>query len=149
MALKDFLKNLFHVGFSAPRSETISAKDGIQWRGWNDETEKLIAERNRPVLLCVANTDPMVWPFLKAVFNSIPKNPKLCELLHDYYIALFMKADSIPEYFSDLGAGKSYNIAILSPAGLTPLVTIDPISGKPEEIVTTITKVLIELQKVY
>jgi len=100
-------------------------------------------------LLYVANPDPMVWPFLKAVFNAMPQNAKLRELLYDYYIALFMKADAVPEYFSSLGAGNRYNIAILSPAGLTPLITIDPESGKPEQIVTTITKVLSELQKVY
>lgn len=146
MPLKDFLRKLFRA---SPHPDKKFPEDGILWREWNDETEKLIAERNRPVLLFVANPDPMVSPFLKAVMRAMPLNAELRGLLHDYYIAVFMMAESIPEYFRDLGAGSSYNIAILSPAGHTPLATIDPVSGKPEEIVTTITKVLVELQKNY
>jgi hypothetical protein len=124
-------------------------KDGIRWYEWNDATEKLIAEKNRPVLLFVGNPDPMVWPFLKAVFQAMPLNAELRELLHGYYPALFMKIGSVPEYFSDLGAGKNYHIAILSPAGFTPLATIDPMGGKPVEIVETIAKVLKKLREAY
>lgn len=167
MAFKDFLRKFFKPfksstplekelfnkksGPTSPLTldEIKLPKDGIRWYEWNDDTQKLIAERDRPILLFVANPDPMVWPFLKAVFKAMPLNPKLRELLHGYTLALFMKADSVPEYFSDLGAGKSYNIAILSPAGLTPLATIDPTGGKTEEIVNTITKVLEKLQEVY
>ncbi len=149
MPFMDFFKRLF--GSKPPKfvEDYQYPKDGILWRGWSDETAKLIQEKGRPVLLFVANTDGLVWPFLKAVLEEMPKNAKLRELLHSYYFGLFMKDDAIPEYFSDLGAGSRYNIAVLSPAGLTPLCTIDPAGGKPEEIVTTITKVLIELQKTY
>jgi len=124
-------------------------KDGILWHEWNDETARLIEERGRPVLLFVANPDPMVAPFLKGVLQAMPLNERLRSLLHDYYIALMVEADSIPEYFEELGAGRRYNIAVLSPAGLTPMVTIHPDEGRPEEIVETIVKVLQKLKEVY
>jgi len=37
---------------------------GILWRDWNDDTLRIIQEKNRPVLLFVADPDPFVWPFL-------------------------------------------------------------------------------------
>lgn len=124
-------------------------KDGILWHEWNNETIRLIEERDRPVLLFVANPDPAIAPFLKGVLRAMPLNEKLSDLLHGYYIALMVQAGSIPEYLEELGAGSRYNIAILSPAGLTPMVTIDPMEGRPEEIVETITKVLHKLQEIY
>ncbi len=124
-------------------------KDGILWHEWNDETVKMIEKRNRPVLLFVANPDPTVSPFLKGVLRAMPLNIKLRDLLHDYYIALMFQADSIPEHFKELGAGSRFNIAILSPAGLTPMVIINPTKGKPEEIAETIAKVLEKLQGIY
>ena len=57
--------------------------DGILWRGCNDETLRLIAERDKPVLLFVANPDPMVWPFLRETFKAMPQNEKLRQLLGD------------------------------------------------------------------
>jgi hypothetical protein len=124
-------------------------KDGILWHEWNDETLRLIEERDRPVLLFVVNSNPSVAPFLKGVLGAMPLNEELRDLLHHYYIALMVHADSMPEYLEDLDAGSRYNIAVLSPAGLTPMVTIDPRGGKPEEIVGTILKVLQKLQEVY
>jgi len=93
--------------------------------------------------------DPIIAPFLKGVLQAMPLNEKLRDLLHHYYIALMVYPGSMPEYFEDLDAGSRYNIAVLSPAGLTPMVTIDPTDGRPEEIVGTILKVLEKLQEVY
>ncbi len=122
-------------------------RDGILWRGWNDETIRMIAERDHPVLLFVANPDPTVAPFLNAVLREMPLNEKLRELLHDYTVALMVRADAVPEYLKSFGAGTRYNIAVLSPVGLNPLVTIDPVRGKPEEIVETMVKVLLRLRE--
>ena len=116
--------------------------DGIQWRGWDDDTLRLIAERDKPVLLFVANSDPSVWPFLRETFKAMPKNDKLRQLLHDGCPALFLKADELPGELSSLGAGGRYNIAVLSPSGLTPMVTIDPIAGNPADVVDHIVAVL-------
>lgn len=127
----------------------VFPKDGIVWHDWSAETETLVAERNRPVLLFVANPDPTVAPFLKAVLRALPKNERLRELLDGYFVAVLIKADSVPELFKSLGAGSRYNIAVLSPAGLTPMTTIDPAGGKPEEIAATITKVLEKLKEIY
>jgi hypothetical protein len=117
--------------------------DGILWRGFNDDTLRLIAERDKPALLFVANPDPMVWPFLRETFKAMPKNEKLRQLLHDDGCpALFLKADEIPEDLKAFGAGSRYNIAVLSPSGLTPMVTIDPIAGNPAAVVDHIVAVL-------
>jgi hypothetical protein len=71
-------------------------------------------------------------------------NEKLRDLLH-YYIALMVHIDSMPEYLEELGAESQYNTAILSPTGFTPMVTIDPLEGRPEEIVKNILMVLQKL----
>jgi hypothetical protein len=130
-------------------SQPVFPQDGILWHEWSPETARLIAERDRPVLLFVANPDPMVAPFLAAFLRAAPLNARLRELLHGYYVALMIRADSLPAEFAALGAGSRYNIAVLSPAGLTPLATIDPAGGKPEEIVETIAELLTRLQDVY
>jgi hypothetical protein len=122
---------------------------GILWHEWNEETERQVAERNRPVLLFVANPDPMVAPFLNLFLRAAPLNARLRELLHDYYIAIMIRADALPEYFADMGAGRRYNLAVLSPAGLTPLAVIDPSDGRPEAIVETVAELLTRLKSVY
>ena len=66
---------------------------GILWRGWNDDTLRIIQEKNRPVLLFVADTDPFVWPFLREIFKAMPANARLRQLLNDFYPAMFIKAD--------------------------------------------------------
>jgi len=149
MSLKKLFSKLFIRSKAPSSSDAQFPKDGILWHEWNDATRKLIADRNRPVLLFVANQDGMVWPFLRGVFQEMPLNAKLRELLNGYFIGLLMKGGEVPEYFRDLGAGGRFNIAILSPAGLTPMATIDPSKGKPKEIVGTILKVLENLQKTY
>src|SRR5579859_246456 len=93
-------KSLFRKAAPGPEFPT----DGILWHEWNEATEKLIAERDRPVLLVVLNPEPTVAPFLKGVLRAMPSNAELRELLHGYYIALMIRADSIPDYFRDLGA---------------------------------------------
>jgi hypothetical protein len=55
---------------------------GIVWLKWNAATEAALAQRERPILLFVADPDPMVFPFLRAVFQALPKNVHLRELLH-------------------------------------------------------------------
>ena len=122
---------------------------GILWRGWNDATLSIINEKQRPVLLFVADTDPAVWPFLREIFKEIPTNTKLRTLLHESYPALYIEADALPEELKELGAGSWYYIAILSPYGLTPIVTIDPVSGKPAEVVNEIVLILERLLTVW
>jgi hypothetical protein len=115
---------------------------GILWRGWEDETLRIINEKQQPVLLFVADTDPFVWPFLRETFKAMPNNIKLRDLLHARCLALYIEADKFPEELKLLGAGSRCHIAILSPYGLTPLMTIDPMGGKPTEIVERIVLVL-------
>jgi hypothetical protein len=113
---------------------------GILWLRWNDDTLGVVSEKQLPVLLFVANPDPLVWPFLCETFKEMPKNAKLRSLLHERCPALYIEAKELPEELKLLGAGSRYNIAILSPSGLTPLITIDPIGGKPAEIVDRIVR---------
>jgi hypothetical protein len=122
---------------------------GILWRGWNDDTLSLIEQKQLPVLFFVADVDPLVWPFLRTVFKDMPKNEKLRELLHDTFPALFIKAGELPEQLNAFGAGSKYHFAVLSPSGLTPLVTFDAVSGKPLEIIDEIVRVLERLREVW
>ena len=71
----------------------------------------------------------------------MPKNAKLRQLLHDD-LALLLKADALPEELSALGAGSRYEIAIRSPSGLTPMVTINPVTGNPDAVAEEIAAVL-------
>lgn len=121
-------------------------EEGILWRGWNDETLGIIREKDRPILLFVADRDPLIAPFLKGMLRAMPANEKLRGLLHEVFVALFVEADAVPDYLKALGAGSRYHIAILSPSGLTPMAVIDPRDGRPEEIVETIVKVLERLR---
>ena len=130
-------------------SESQFPEQGILWRGWNDETLALIQQRGLPVLLFVADPDAFAWPFLKAVFKAMPANAKLRELLHGRYPALFVEADALPEEQKLLGAGSRYHIAVLSPAGLTPMITIDPVHGAPTEVVAEIVRILERLDEVW
>jgi hypothetical protein len=126
---------------NADTTEKVFPDKGILWRGWDDDTLRIIQEKNRPVLLFVADTDPFVWPFLRETFKAMPANARLRELLNDFYSALFIKADSIPPDLKALGAGSTYHIAVLSPYGLTPMVTIE-IQRSPDEVVRTIVEIL-------
>lgn len=130
-------------------SEFKFPEEGILWRGWNDETLIAIAEKNRPVLLFVADSDPFIWPFLREILHAMPANGKLRALLHEFFFALLIKVDDLPDQLKELGAGSAYHIAVLSPYGLTPMVTIDPVNGKPVEVVTNIVSALERLVDVW
>jgi hypothetical protein len=123
--------------------------EGILWRGWSDETLRHIEEKQRPVLLFVPDLDPFVWPFLRETLREMPANARLRTLLHEFFPALFIKVDDLPEALRALGAGSRYHIAILSPYGLTPMVTIDPMRGKPAEVVNEIVAILERLLEVW
>jgi hypothetical protein len=122
---------------------------GILWRGWDDATLGIINEKQRPVLLFVADPDPVVWPFLRDIFKEMPANARLRTLLHESYLALYLEANALPEDLEALGAGSRYHIAILSPSGLTPMITIDPMGGTPVEVVNEIVSILERLLAVW
>jgi hypothetical protein len=124
-------------------------EEGILWQGWSDVTLKAIDEKGRPVLLFVADPDPLVWPFLREIFKEMPTNARLRALLHDFYPALYIEANALPNLLRELGAGNRYHIAILSPHGLTPMITIDVVSGKPAGVVDEIVAVLERLLDVW
>src|SRR5260370_3057408 len=130
-------------------SESQFPGEGILWRGWNDETLALIQQRGLPVLLFVADPNAFAWPFLKAVSKAMPATATLRGFLHERYPALFIEADALPEALKLLGAGDRYHIAVLSPAGLTPMITIDPVHGAPTEVVAEIVRILERLDEVW
>ncbi len=117
--------------------------DGILWRRWNEAAVQEIRDRAAPVLLFVANNDPLFYarPFLIAVFAAIPKNETLRALLHDRCVPLFLESGEVPWELEAVGAGERYHIAVLSGL-LDPLVTIDPVSGDPDKVVREIVTVL-------
>jgi hypothetical protein len=118
---------------------------GILWRGWSEETLRLIAHRERPVLLFVADPDPLVWPFLRETFNAMPANARLRELLHDFYTPVYVEARSLPEDLKAFGAGSRYHVAVLSPHGLTPMVWVD-VLRPPDEVIAAIVDTLERMQ---
>lgn len=115
---------------------------GIVWRKWNAETEAELAQRAHPILLFVADPDPMVFPFLRAIFQAMPANARLRDLLRGEFPALYVEAGAIPEALSAFGAGRQYHIAVLSPHGLNPLVVFDPVRGDAAALVAEIVSVL-------
>jgi hypothetical protein len=119
------------------RPEFKSPKDGILWRSY-DDTITILNEKTRPVLAFVMDYDGTRWPFLREILRAMPKNEKLRNLLDGPCVAMLLKADSMPEYMAALGAGRDYHIAILSPAGLTPLEIFNYVTGKPETLVEKI-----------
>jgi hypothetical protein len=114
---------------------------GILWRGWNEETLRLVQQRERPVLLFVADPDPLVWPFLRETFKAMPTNTKLCELLREFYTPLYIEAGLLPDDLKAFGAGSRYHVAVLSPYGFTPLVWID-VLRPPHEVIAAIVDTL-------
>ena len=134
---------------SAPMSASEFPDKGILWLKWNDATLRVINEKQRPILLFIADKDPFVWPFLREIFKQMPANMKLRALLHESYPALYIETDELPEDLKALGAGSRYHIAILSPHGLTPMVTIDPVSRKPAEVIDEIVLILERLLDVW
>ena len=119
-------------------------KNGILWRSF-DDTITLLNEKTRPVLVFVRDLGGMHWPFLREIFSAMPNNEKLCSLLNGPCAAMLLKADSIPADMAVMGAGGAYHIAVLSPAGLTTMVTFNHVTGKPEALVEEIATVLEKL----
>ena len=136
-----------------PSATTMTAKtpehefpaDGILWRGWNEQTLALVAQRERPVLLFVADPDPLVFPFLRATFNAMPRNARLRALLHEFYTPLYIEAGSLPDDLKAFGAGSRYHVAVLSPYGFTPLVWVNALRP-PDEVIATIVDTLERMQ---
>ena len=118
---------------------------GILWRGWNEETLLLVQQRERPVLLFVADPDPLVFPFLRETFKAMPANARLRELLHEFYTPLYIEAHALPEDLKAFGAGSRYHIAVLSPYGFTPMVWVNVLST-PDKVIATIVDTLERMQ---
>jgi hypothetical protein len=118
---------------------------GILWRGWDEETLRLVAERGRPVLLFVADPDPLVFPFLRETFKAMPANARLRELLHEFYTPLYIEASALPDDLKAFGAGSRYHVAVLSPYGFTPLVWVD-VQRPPDEVIAAIVDTLERMQ---
>jgi hypothetical protein len=131
---------------SAPEAPKHTFRgSGILWRGWNEETLRLIEKRERPVLLFVADPDPLVWPFLRETFKAMPGNARLRELLHEFYTPLYLEAGSLPDDLKAFGAGSRYHVAVLSPYGFTPLVWVN-VLRPPDEVIATIVDTLERMQ---
>ena len=104
-----------------------------------------LEERRRPVLLFVYEAEDSVGlmhPFLREILRCMENHPVLPGLLRDHFPALRIDADAVPSHLAYLEAGSSYYLAILAPVGLTPLVTWDVITGKPEVLVDGIVAAL-------
>src|SRR5262249_44679863 len=114
---------------------------GILWHGWNEDTLRLVQRRERPVLLFVADPDPLVWPFLRETFAAMPANARLRELLHKLYTPLYIEARLLPEDLKAFGAGIRYHVAVLSPYGFAPLVWVD-VRRPPQEVIGAIVDTL-------
>lgn len=112
--------------------------DGIAWHGWNEATLAKIAEKDRPVLLLVMDSDPTLAPFLRGFLEAAPKNARLCELLHREFLALYVPQETLPEELSLFGAGGRYHLAILSPSEFTPLIGFHEQMCAPSEVVEQI-----------
>jgi hypothetical protein len=113
--------------------------NGILWLRWDEATLDFIAQKNRPVFLFVGDSDPTIAPYLRALLRAMPKNAKLRGLLHEQFPALFIEATAaVPEELAAFGARETFHVAVLSPAGLTPLWTIDPIHDNADEVVDRI-----------
>lgn len=78
--------------------------------------------------------DRFVSPFFREIFKAMPDNARLRDLLNDFFLAMFIEADSIPPDLKALGAGSNYHIAVLSPHALTPMVIIE-VERRPDEVV--------------
>jgi hypothetical protein len=84
----------------------------------------------------------MVFPFLRGIFQAMPANTRLRDLLHVEFPAHYVEAGAIPEAFAAFGAGRQYRIAVLSPYGLNRVVVFDPVRGDAAAVVAEIAAVL-------
>lgn len=132
-----------------PPNPTDFPDAGILWRRWSAATEAELAQRSRPILLFVADPDPTVAVFLRAIFEAMPANPRPRELLNEEFPALYVEAESMPEALELFGAGSRYHVAVLSPHGLTPMVVFDVVRGDAAALVAEIVAVLERLLPVW
>ena len=123
------------------KPEHAFPSSGILWRDWAEETLRLIQQRERPVLLFVADPDPLIWPFLRETFNAMPANARLRELLHEFYTPLYIEARALPDDLKAFGAGNRYHVAVLSPYGFTPLIWVN-ILRPPDDVIASIVDTL-------
>lgn len=117
----------------------------INWLEWKDSTLQELKQRGRPVLLLVYEAEDSVGlmhPFLREILRCMENHSVLPKLLRDHFPALRIDSDAVPSYLAYLGAGSSYYLAILAPVGLTPLITWDVVTGKPELLVNGIVNAL-------
>ena len=100
---------------------------------------------------CFSSRTPMHWSGRSFVKFSrrCPQTPSCGVSCTKSYPALYIEADAVPEELKALGAGSGYHIAVLSPYGLTPLVTIDPVGGNPSEVVNEIVVILERLLEMW
>jgi len=141
--IKKLLKlSLSHDGSSAESGEKTSG--GILWRSY-DDILALLNERTRPVLAFVSDRDGTRSIFLREIFKALPKNEKLRNVLNGPCGAMLLEADSLPEDLAALGAGSQYHIAVLAPAGLTPLVVFNYVTKNPDALAAEIATVLEKL----
>jgi hypothetical protein len=121
----------------------LDKEPGIIWLRWEPASLDLIAEKHRPVFLFVGDLDPVVAPHLQALLRAMPKNETLRRLLHHEFPALFIEAGTtVPEELATFGAGSAYHVALLSPEGLTPLFTFNPVHDNADELAGTIADAL-------
>lgn len=128
--------------------EFKSTPEGIIWRSY-DDTINLLREKSRPVLAFVLDHDGTRWPFLREILRVMPTSVKLCTLLNGPCAAMLLQADSIPQSMTALGAGDAYHIAVLSPAGLTTMLTFDYVTGNPATLVEEIAIALEKLAPIW
>jgi len=128
--------------------ETPDYRDrGILWLRCDDSSLDAIAAKGQPVFLFVGNTDSVATPALRALLKAIPQNARLRDLLHEHFSPLFIEAGAdVPDDFQHL---RAYEVAVLSPVGLTPIVTIDPTLGTADEVVDRIVEVLEQLRGIW
>ncbi len=120
---------------------------GILWLRCDDDALDAIALKGQPVLLFVGNTESAATPALRALLKAMPQNERLRDLLYRHYSALFIEAGAdVPDEFEHL---RDYQVAILSPIGLTPLLTIDPARGTADEVVEHMVDVLEHLRGIW
>jgi hypothetical protein len=117
----------------------VDRPPGIVWLRWESASLDFIAEQGRPVFLFVGDLDPAVAPYLQALLRALPKNEKIRRLLGHEFPALFIESNAaVPEELAAFGAGDAFHVALLSPAGLTPLFTFNYVNDNADELAGTI-----------
>lgn len=114
----------------------------IPWLRWDERSLDLIAQKAKPVLLFVSDPNSAIAPFLRALLEAMPRNTELRRLLREQFLALFIEHGSLPEQLASYGAGSAFHVAVLSPSGLTPICTIDPVHEHPDEVAGWIVEIL-------